>query len=609
MNENHNVIILVPPFADPASPILGASLLLSGCLKENIKCKVLYTNLIFAAMLGYDIYRKISYSNRFLVGDALFAPYAFNINKNELVNVLFTSHNWVNVFGCKTEELSLEEYLKCDRLIPNFLELVVNIVCNEKPAILGISSVFEQNSASVAIAKYIKNSIDRLFLVVGGSNVFHPMGKALLKIAPMIDYCFSGEADIEFPLFCKNYFEDESLPRSRIIHCSEIGNLGLAEIPNYDDYFQQVIELQNKGLVPDDWPRFIPFESSRGCWWGTKSHCAFCGLNTTHLTYRKKTNERILKELNYLKSKYSINSFNAVDNIMPKDANELIIDLANLGENFKIYYSTRSDIKPALLDTLVKGGVVALQVGVESLSSNILRKMGKGVTALQNLKLLRESRSRQISLAWNFMMGVPGELEKDYYNILEILPMIEHFQPPYSWGILRIDRYSPYFDNSIKYGISNIRPFDEYKLIYPPETDVDELAYHFYGDYESILSINSDLCKNISDKINNWLGLWQDYKKVPILSKLIISKDITFIKDTRTVSQQTFTALDNESFELLRILNEPTRDKALPVALRPNLPELLERKFVIFYENHYISLVTDLQIGIDLYKKKKFKQL
>jgi ribosomal peptide maturation radical SAM protein 1 len=609
MNENHKVIILVPPFADPASPVLGASLLLSECLKENIKCQVLYTNLIFTAMVGYDIYKKISYSNRFLIGDALFAPYAFNINKNDLVNVLFTSKDLVNVFGCKTEELSLEEYLKCDRLIPDFLDLVVNIVCNEKPAILGISSVFEQNSSSVAIAKYIKKSIDRAILVVGGSNVSHPMGKALLEIAPMIDYCFSGEADVEFPLFCKKYFEDETLPRSRIIHCSKIDNLELAEIPNYDDYFQQVIELQHKGLVPDDWPRFIPFESSRGCWWGAKSPCAFCGLNTTHLTYRQKTNQRILKELNYLKSKYGINYFNAVDNIMPKDSNKLIIDLANLGENYKIYYSTRSDIKPALLDNFVKGGVVVLQVGVESLSSNILRKMGKGVTALQNLKLLREARSRQICLAWNFMMGVPGELERDYDKILEILPLIEHFQPPYSWGILRIDRYSPYFDNSIKYGISNIRPFDEYKLIYPPETDIDELAYHFYGDYESILSINSELCKKISDKINKWLGLWQDYSELPILSKLIISKDTTFIKDTRSIAQQTFTALDNESFELLGILNEPTRDKGLPVALRPYLPELLERKFVTFYEDHYISLVTNPQIGIDLCKQKKFTQL
>ena len=35
-------------------------------------------------------------------------------------------------------------------------------------------------------------------------------------------------------------------------------------------------------------------ESSRGCWWGEKFHCTFCGLNGAGMKYRSKSPERVL---------------------------------------------------------------------------------------------------------------------------------------------------------------------------------------------------------------------------------------------------------------------------------------------------------------------------
>jgi ribosomal peptide maturation radical SAM protein 1 len=600
--EKPKVILVVPPFASPAVPSLGPSLLLEGCLKRNIDCRIFYPNLIFASMVGHDLYRKIIRIGHFF-GDALFAPYAFDLNKDEMIQLLFKYKNSLKVIRSENKSLSVEEYLECDNLIPAFLDCTVVEIIKYEPAILGFSSVFEQNTASLAIAKRIKQIFPAVITVMGGGNVTLPMGGALMDIAPMIDYVFSGYADEEFPQFCNNFFSDGMLPQAKIIICQAVDDLDQVEIPNYTDYFQQLKDLQQEDLLPDAWPDFIIFESSRGCWWGEKCQCVFCGQNAINLTYRKKKEKRIIKEIIHLKKKYGVNHLLASDNVMPEDFDGVLEKLINLGEEIVFLYEVRSNLKPSLLDNFVRAGVIQLQPGIESLSSHLLKKMRKGVTALQNLQLLREACSRQINLRWNMLL-VPGETARDYEQILTILPTVEHFQPPSDWGPIRIDRYSPYFNNPMEFGIKSVEPYHIYNIIYPSETKIEELAYYFKGEYDSILTINNEIGSIIYAQLNEWYKLWEDKNTRPRLYRFQVSDGISMIKDTRRVAQQTFTALDKESWALLEILNEPNRGEAVPDALITWLPELLERKFVIFIEDHYISLVTDPQIGINLRKNK-----
>ena len=66
-----------------------------------------------------------------------------------------------------------------------------------------------------------------------------PMGEALVDIAPMIDYIFSGEADEEFPRFCQDFLGERRLPASKIINCKPIEAMDSVSIPDFDDYFHQ----------------------------------------------------------------------------------------------------------------------------------------------------------------------------------------------------------------------------------------------------------------------------------------------------------------------------------------------------------------------------------
>jgi radical SAM superfamily enzyme YgiQ (UPF0313 family) len=41
------------------------------------------------------------------------------------------------------------------------------------------------------------------------------------------------------------------------------------------------------------------FEASRGCWWGAKHHCTFCGLNGLSMTFRSKSADRAYSEIKH----------------------------------------------------------------------------------------------------------------------------------------------------------------------------------------------------------------------------------------------------------------------------------------------------------------------
>ena len=46
-------------------------------------------------------------------------------------------------------------------------------------------------------------------------------------------------------------------------------------MPDFSDYFH----ARERSPAAAQVPPVLLFETSRGCWWGAKSHCTFCGLN------------------------------------------------------------------------------------------------------------------------------------------------------------------------------------------------------------------------------------------------------------------------------------------------------------------------------------------
>ena len=88
--------------------------------------------------------------------------------------------------------------IQMKRLVPEFLAMAADEVLGDKPRIIGFSTVFQQNVASLVLAKILKTRDPSLTIVFGGGNCDGPMGAALHECFPWIDVVVRGEGERVF---------------------------------------------------------------------------------------------------------------------------------------------------------------------------------------------------------------------------------------------------------------------------------------------------------------------------------------------------------------------------------------------------------------------------
>ena len=88
---------------------------------------------------------------------------------------------------------------------------------------------------------------------------------------------------------------------------------------------------------------------------------------------------------------------------------DLLPKLRETGYNFRLFFETKANLKREQLQAMREAGVLAIQPGIESFSTPILKLMEKGVTALQNIRLLKWCAEFGILHVWNVIYGFPGE--------------------------------------------------------------------------------------------------------------------------------------------------------------------------------------------------------
>ena len=94
------------------------------------------------------------------------------------------------------------------------------------------------------------------------------------------------------------------------IACGSVRDLDRLPYPEFGDYFQR---LGHSPLSNQIDPLLL-FESARGCWWGAKTQCTFCGLNGGSIGFRSKSALRVIDELRYLRRTHGVRRACATDN-------------------------------------------------------------------------------------------------------------------------------------------------------------------------------------------------------------------------------------------------------------------------------------------------------
>jgi ribosomal peptide maturation radical SAM protein 1 len=341
------------------------------------------------------------------------------------------------------------------------------------------------------------------------------MGIELHRQFPFIDLVCSGEGDLNFPEFVERVAKGEPasaieldgiinrrdgqtiVPRNIVCPVEKLDEL---PVPSYDDHFEQ---LRQYGLL-ESVQTIVPLETSRGCWWGAKQHCTFCGLNGSTMSYRSKSPQRALDEIEELGRKYG-KVFHVADNIMDmKYLDTVVPELIERDAGYDFYFEVKVNLKKEHLRKLGLAGMAHLQPGIESLSTSVLKLMRKGCTLLQNVQFLKWTQQLGIVGVWNFLYGFPGEDKEAYDLVAAQVPSLVHLRPPDFCGKVRFDRFSPYFSQPEKFGLRERHPHAAYAYVYPfDEPTVSRMAYYFEYEFDGKQDIN-EYAKPAVDLIAAW---------------------------------------------------------------------------------------------------------
>jgi ribosomal peptide maturation radical SAM protein 1 len=561
MSTEHEVVLINMPFGNLLMPSIGLGLLKGALAKGAIPAKVLNFQLRFATMIGERDYIKIHDRTRteHLAGEFIFSESLFGVRSDEFVqdfvNNILLSHSE----GSTNDMAYSKEFVKeLPRMVLNarekvesFLEECLGVVLSCQPKLVGFTSLFQQHVASLSLAKRIKANLPHTFIILGGSNCEGLMGKETLRQFDFVDAVVSGEGELVFPEIVRRVLNSQPIPsldgvfhrhsselplaHQRLRNTAIIENLDALPLPDYDEFFEQ---FNNSSINLPIKPSLL-FETSRGCWWGEKQHCTFCGLNGENMVYRSKSASRAFSEFLYLTEKYPVTSINAVDNIL--DTNyfkEFLPLLAERKHGFKLFYEVKANLRKEHVQLLGEAGVGRIQPGIESLSDDVLRLMRKGVTALQNIQLLKWCREFGVGVYYNLIWGFPGEQPNDYSEMSKLIPLITHLSPPIGDGRIRIDRFSPNFEEAEQRGFSKLSPHGAYQYVYPFGIDVlGKLAYFFTPEIDTPCNV-AEYTGDFAEEIKRWRSCH------PKSDLFWIQKDQRLLVwDFRPVAQEVLTVL------------------------------------------------------------------
>ena len=557
------VLLVCMPWCDVRRPLLGLSLLKAGLRKRSIRCDIFYGNIVWAEMLQrllfsnggprlsgrvarddirYDLVRNTHFDG------LLLGEWAFSQNYYDRHDGDESSYPSVLQRQAHIDEEKTALWQDIRRLAPSFLERCFQAVSWAEYDAVGFTLMFEQIFASLCLARRIKQSFPKIAVVFGGASAEGSMGAALLRNFDCIDYAVTGEGDNAFPeLLLRINSGQAPVALAGVVGRQQGGlvppgrdvvyDLDSLPFPDFDDYF---LQLQQSALVRDFRTR-LSMEQSRGCWWGVKSHCTFCGLNGLGMAYRSKSAARSLAELEYLTERYKTRQISFTDNILDiRNFRDFFPAVIASGRKYEMFYEMKSNVTKAQIATLAGVGVRKVQPGIESLSSRVLRLMRKGVSSLQNLQCLKWCKEFGIRVIWNILYGFPGEAPEDYAELLQLIQKIPHLDCPVSVNRIQVHRFSPNFDRAEEFGFTNLRPIAAYRHIFHlPERELFDIAYFFDHDF----TLGDELESRVQE-IRAAVAGWRAVEETGQLQHLALDGGEGIIADTRCNSAGGYFHLD-----------------------------------------------------------------
>ncbi|MDP6657259.1 MAG: RiPP maturation radical SAM C-methyltransferase [Nitrospinaceae bacterium] len=558
-----NIALINMPFGFHIYPSIQLGTLSTLLKSKGYPVKGYYLNLHFAHQLGMPVYNKLC-EKRFLIGEWLFSHLLFGENpKNQDYLNHFDSYMEI---VCQSIDRPREFLTDVKtKMVPEFLQWSVEAGNWGQYDVIGFSSTFNQNVASVTLAKLIKEKHPSVKIMFGGSNFESEMGLEYFRVFPWIDFVVPGEAEgVLVPLI--ESLENGGKPPKGVVYRKGgeivfednhemLNDFSENAVPDYDDFFEQLQQIDPYSPLLEN--PIILYETARGCWWGEKHHCTFCGLNANTMEFRSKPIEQVQADVAYLAQRYDSFRFRFVDNILELKYIEGIFgEMARNNFDLQFFIEVKSNLTKQQIKSLAHGGANVIQPGIESFSLNQLMAMDKGVRPLQNILCMKWAMYYGIEVNWNILIGFPGETNEDYRNQIDLIRLLFHLPPPECVGDLYLERFSPYFSRPEEYGVTIKAPGEAYSYVYDsPDIDLFKIAYDF--EFTSENEIDPELRSELLHTAQEW----KERHQSDDMPYLIFTKSMNFVTiyDDRTAGNTVKKRLEGPSAWTLLFCNESAK--------------------------------------------------
>ncbi len=308
-----------------------------------------------------------------------------------------------------------------------FIKKTASVILNESPNYIGMTSYHCTHLFSLLLAQEIKHQTKNMPIIFGGPELFqNPTFLGFCLASNLVDIAVIGEGELTLLEIAEKIYKGEKILGIK-------GTAFLNPSTNRVEYSEQrpLIQDLNKLPYPDfsdlplsDYPPIfgvspvLPIAASRGC----PFKCVFCAERAFWRTFRQKRVENIIKEFRYYKDEYGGKLFYMTDSLINANLSwlEKFCDYL-IKEKLDVYwmvYSRISPMKLELLPKMAKAGCVVLDLGIEHSSQKILAYMNKGIKREDILPFLKKAHKEGICVWTDWIVGFPGEDEKDYYDLI-----------------------------------------------------------------------------------------------------------------------------------------------------------------------------------------------
>lgn len=420
MNSNSKYVVLnwmlpaIPSFPSPAMSLLKSQMQAVG-----YDVKVIYWNFKFLPVVEHYWGRLTEeYEDHLIYYLApIFAYWALELDDNKSIKEL---HKYWNKFN-KENKLTEDAFL-CH--INENVSMLVSIIHQnflyynfDKCLFAGYYQKLFQMYGADIVAREQKKLYPDTIAVFGGIDT-KDEALACMDNFPSFDYALWGEGEVTL-LNCASMLRGE-------MNKQDVGNLVWREtdtleisksnnkfvklddsvIPDYSDYFEQAT-IDKKRIR-------LPIEGSRGCHW---SQCRFC-FHNEGTRYRRKSPQRIAKEIRNQIEKYGISQISFLDNdTIGKDVNGfkvLLKELSCIKNDYPEFSITRAEVvtrslNAELIRQMAEVGFKDVQIGYESLSDHLLEKIHKCNSFSSNFLYIK----------WAFLSGIKIRGANLIMNLLE----------------------------------------------------------------------------------------------------------------------------------------------------------------------------------------------